>query len=98
MPPRVHIIAGPNGAGKTTFARRFLSARGGRSHDINADILAAGLSLLYPEDVAVSAGRVMLDEMHRRFERRDDFALETTLSGLTYAKHIPTWKVGRGMM
>ena len=57
-PPRCIIIAGPNGAGKTTFAREFLPKETEIVHFVNADAIAAGLSALKPEIVAVAAARI----------------------------------------
>lgn len=91
-PPRCIIIAGPNGAGKTTFAREFLPKDAGVVHFVNADLLAAGLSPLKPQLAALSAGRLFLGELDRLAKSRQDFALESTLSGLTYLSRIKRWK------
>ena len=90
--PRCFIIAGPNGAGKTTFARRYVPGLGGAVHFINADLIAAGLSPFEPQLAAVAAGRLVLSELTRLVAAREDFAFESTLSGLGYAKHIEAWK------
>ncbi len=89
---KIIIIAGANGAGKTTFAREFLPHEANCPIFINADLIAAGLSPFAPETAAVRAARLMLDEIAVRVRRRDSFALETTLSGLTYARSIPAWQ------
>ncbi len=89
---KVIVIAGPNGAGKTTFARAFLPAEAQCPHFINADLIAAGLSPFVPELAAVKAGRLMLHEIGERFERRESFAFETTLSGFGYLRHIRLWR------
>jgi predicted ABC-type ATPase len=34
----------------------------------------------------------MLGEMHGYLDRGDSFAFETTLSGRSYAQHIPAWQ------
>jgi len=78
--PTVYVIAGPNGAGKTTFAMRFLP-RIAEVNFINADLIAAGVSPLKPESVAVEAGRIFLARIRELANRRTDFAFETTLSG-----------------
>jgi predicted ABC-type ATPase len=57
--PHAYIIAGPNGAGKTTFARTFLPEQVGCMTFINADLIAAGLSPLRPEDAALRAMRLI---------------------------------------
>ena len=92
MTKKVIIIAGPNGAGKTTFARSFLPAEAHCPRFINADLIAAGLAPFGPEAAAVKAGRLMLREMAQCAVRGDSFALETTLSGLMYLRHIRQWR------
>lgn len=86
------ILADPNGAGKTTFARSFLPNEAGCTHFINADLIAAGLSPFAPELAAVKAGRLMLNEVHQSVAKGQSFALETTLSGLGYLRHIKNWQ------
>lgn len=89
---QVLIIAGPNGAGKTTFARTFLAPLKDQIRFINADYIAAGLSPFDPELVAVRAGKIMLEEVEACFQRGESFAIETTLSGRGYLKHIRRWQ------
>lgn len=90
--PRCIVIAGPNGAGKTTFARQYLPADAGVVHFVNADLIASGLSPIRPGLAAMAAGRLVLKELGRLVESRADFAFETTLSGLTYARMLERWK------
>ncbi|MGZ8248954.1 zeta toxin family protein, partial [Methylomagnum sp.] len=59
---------------------------------INADLIAAGLSPFRPEESATRAGRLMLEELAAKFAKRENFAFETTLSGLGYARHIQNWR------
>ena len=87
--PKIIIVAGPNGAGKTTFAREFLPREARISAFLNADLIAAGLSPFAPERAAIQAARLMLDAIVRHVEMGESFALETTLSGLGYARQIP---------
>ncbi|MGB8226222.1 MAG: hypothetical protein WCE45_05080, partial [Sedimentisphaerales bacterium] len=89
---RIVIIAGPNGAGKTTFAREFLPNEAHCPNFVNADLIAAGLSPFAPDLAAFKAGRLMLEEIVGHAKRGESFAFETTLSGLTYAQMIPTWR------
>ncbi len=96
-PKRIIIIAGPNGAGKTTFARSFLPEEAGLTRFINADAIAAGLAAFAPETAAIRAGRLMLAEIEHCAQRGDSFAFETTLSGLSYLKHIEIWR-GQGYL
>ena len=91
--PRCLIIAGPNGAGKTTFARTFLPRESVR-HFINADLLAAGLSPLDPSAGLLAAGRLFLAELDRLAAGRQDFAFESTLSGIGYLTRLREWKAG----
>jgi len=86
------IIAGPNGAGKTTFAREFLPQEAACPTFINADLIAQGLSPFRPEAAAVRAGRIMMEMIRNCVRRGESFAIETTLSGRGYARHIPEWK------
>jgi predicted ABC-type ATPase len=89
--PRCIIIAGPNGAGKTTFAREFLSKEARVVHFVNPDLIASGLSPLRPELAALAAGRLFLGELDRFARSKDDFAFESTLSGLTYLSRLKRW-------
>ena len=91
-PPKIIIIAGPNGAGMTTFAREFLPQEAGCPVFVNADLIAAGLSPFAPERAAIQAGRLMLDAIAQHVAKRESFAFETTLSGLSYARQIPQWR------
>jgi len=90
--PRCIIIAGPNGAGKTTFAREFLAKEAGVVHFVNPDLIASGLSPLRPELAALAAGRLFLRELDRLAKAKNDFAFESTLSGLTYFARLKRWK------
>lgn len=89
---KIVIIAGPNGAGKTTFAREFLPNEAHCPTFINADLIAAGLSPFAPEAAAMRAARLMLQSIDAQVHLGASFALETTLSGLGYARAIPTWR------
>lgn len=89
---KVIVIAGPNGAGKTTFARSFLPAEAQLPRFINADLIAAGLAPFAPETAAVRAGRLMLQEIDHSVRTNQSFAIETTLSGMGYLRHIAQWR------
>jgi predicted ABC-type ATPase len=91
--PRCIIIAGPNGAGKTTFAREFLSKEAGVVHFVNLDLIASGLSPLRPELAALAAGRLFLLQLDRLARSKEDFAFESTLSGLTYLARLKRWTI-----
>jgi predicted ABC-type ATPase len=90
--PRCLLIAGPNGAGKTTFAKEYLPNDARVLNFVNADLIATGLSPLKPELAAVAAARLVLEKIDRLTALRADFAWESTLSGLTYAKRIQEMK------
>lgn len=59
---------------------------------MNADLIAQGLAPLAPQLAALAAGRVLLREINRLAAARVDFAFESTLSGVSYARHIDTGK------
>lgn len=79
--PVCRIIAGPNGAGKTTFALQYLPKVAQCRNFINADLIAAGLSPLAPEQQWLTASRLFLGEIKQCIQDRRDFAFETTLAG-----------------
>jgi predicted ABC-type ATPase len=47
---------------------------------------------LRPELAALAAGRLFLRELDRLARAREDFAFESTLSGLTYVRRLKRWK------
>jgi predicted ABC-type ATPase len=61
--PICRIIAGPNGAGKTTFALTYLRQFPDAQAFANADLIAAGLSPLAPQQQLQAASRLMLAEI-----------------------------------
>ena len=91
---KIVIIAGPNGAGKTTFAREFLPNEAGCPIFVNADLIAEGLSPFAPEQAAMAAGRLMLEQIQQHVRRGESFAFETTLAGRHFARLIPEWQAG----
>lgn len=80
--PVVLVIAGPNGAGKSTAAPLLVHEMAGIDRYINADAIARGFSPFKPDLSAVTAGRLMIEHMSSLVRARQDFALETTLSGV----------------
>ena len=92
MSNNVYIIAGPNGSGKTTFAREFLPEYAHCSNFINADLIAAGLSPFSPQQVAIKAGKLVLQQIEELSNKHVDFGFETTMSGITYLRHINALK------
>jgi len=89
---KILIIAGPNGAGKTTFAEEFLPNEAECPEFVNADLIAAGLSPFQPDQVAFTAGRLMLGRIRELVGAGKSFAFETTLSTRSYRRMIPEWK------
>ncbi len=86
--PTCWIIAGPNGAGKTTFALEYLPTVAKCRRFINADLIAAGLSPLAPDQQLLSASRLFLREIEDSIAAAQDFAFETTLAGRSYLKLV----------
>lgn len=86
--PLLVVIAGPNGAGKSTLAPLLLRDTFDLNYYVNADTIAAGLSAFRPEDVALEAGRIMLQRLKELAAQRQNFAFETTLSSRTYRPWI----------
>lgn len=79
-----YIVAGPNGAGKTTFARKFLPVYARCKQFVNADLIAGGIAPFSPEESAIQAGKLLLEQI-RNFSRKGvDFGFETTLAGKSY--------------
>lgn len=82
--PVCTIVAGPNGAGKTTFALNYLPEYTHCHNFVNADMIAAGLSPLSPQQEWLRASRLFLKAIQRCIDKQEDFCFETTLSGKTY--------------
>ena len=61
---------------------------------VNADEIAKGLSPFNPQEVAIEAGKIMLQRIDSLLHRKVSFAIETTLATRSYknliehAKHI----------
>lgn len=83
--PLVVVIAGPNGAGKTTASSSLLLGAMAVDEFVNADAIAVGLSAFRPEQVAITAGRIMLDRLQSLARSRRSFAFETTLASRSFA-------------
>jgi predicted ABC-type ATPase len=86
--PVCRIIAGPNGAGKTTFALTYLPELPHCQDFVNADLIAAGLSPLAPEQHLLAASRLFLAQIEQYIQARRNFAFETTLAGRGYLRLI----------
>lgn len=88
----VYVIAGPNGAGKTTFAKEFLPKYAHCPNFVNADLIAQGLSPFSPNVVAIKAGKLLLEQIHKFADKDSDFAFETTLAGKGHAVFLKELK------
>lgn len=86
--PNVLVIAGPNGSGKSTAAPGLLRDYLGISEFVNANVIAQGLSGFRAENVAVEAGRIMLERLDELGRQGADFAFETTLASRTVARRL----------
>ena len=80
----LYIIAGPNGAGKTTASMNILPNLLDCKEFVNADEIAKGLSPFKPEEVAIQAGKLMLERINHLLSQKVSFAIETTLSTRSY--------------
>ena len=86
--PNIYIIAGCNGAGKTTASFTVLPEMLDCKEFVNADEIAKGLSPFQPETVSFHAGRLMLERIMELIELEVDFAMETTLTTISYKNTI----------
>lgn len=84
----LYIIAGCNGAGKTTASYTILPEMLNCKEFVNADEIAKGLSPFQPETVSFLAGRIMLERINELLNHQVDFAIETTLTMLSYRQTI----------
>jgi predicted ABC-type ATPase len=90
--PAVVVLAGPNGAGKSTAAPALLQGALGVTEFVNADVIAADMSLPNAEGAAVAAGRVMLARLHALASDGESFAFETTLASRSFAPWLANLK------
>lgn len=82
--PSLYIIAGCNGAGKTTASMTILPEVFDCQEFVNADEIAKGLSPFKPEEVAIEAGKLMLQRIDFLMANKSTFAIETTLATKSY--------------
>lgn len=88
QPPQFIIIGGGNGSGKSTSAALVL---GSDVPYINADEIAKGLPEVEGENKDVRASRILINAMAEHEERREDFAIETTLASRSLAPRV--WRL-----
>jgi predicted ABC-type ATPase len=86
--PNLYVIGGANGSGKTTVALSLLPNVLGVYEYVNADAIAAGLSPLNPESMAIASGRLMVERLQSLADAGADFAFETTLAARTFAPFL----------
>ncbi len=84
----LYILAGCNGAGKTTAAYHLLPGILKCKEFVNADEIAKGISPFQPEKVTFAAGKIMTHRIADLLEAEKSFAIETTLSALSYLRII----------
>ena len=84
--PDLIIIAGPNGAGKSTIFPAIQNV--GKIEGAYQPNVIPDENYVNPDNIArdnnlekVSAGRIAIEEIDRHIENKNDFAIETTLSG-----------------
>lgn len=88
MRKQLYIIAGCNGAGKTTASYTVLPDILNCREFVNADEIAHGLSPFNPGNVAIEAGRLMLQRIEELLEKDETFAIETTLATKSYVNLV----------
>lgn len=90
--PNIFVLSGPNGAGKTTSAMALLPKKLNCVEFVNADVIAAGLSPFCPTNVAIEAGRLMINRLKKLSCEKKDFAFETTLASKSFAAFLKSCK------
>ncbi len=84
----MYIISGCNGAGKTTAAFYMLPEMLECKEFINLDEIARGLSPFNPDSMIYPAVRIQHERINMLLKKEDNFAVETTLSALTYIEKV----------
>lgn len=85
---KLYIISGCNGAGKTTTSFTLLPELLDCKNFVNADSIAYGLSPLNPSIADFQAGKLMIKRIKQLIKLRKTFAIETTLTTLSYKEMI----------
>jgi len=90
MKSRLFIIAGHNGAGKTTFLKEFIKYE--KLKYIDADEIAKNISTDRFSLLFIKAGKIALKMMKKFKREKQDFVIETTLSGKIWKPIIEDFK------
>lgn len=85
---QLYIISGCNGAGKTTASYTVLPEVLQCKEFVNADEIARGLSPFNPGNVAIEAGRLMLQRINELLKSQENFSIETTLATRSYTRLV----------
>ena len=86
--PKLYIISGCNGSGKTTASYTLLPDFLNCREFVNSDEFAKSLSPFNPSSASFTASRYMLMKINYLLERREDFAVETTLATRSLIKIV----------
>jgi len=84
------LIAGHNGAGKTTFLKEFV--RVNKLKYINPDEIAQKISIDRFSLLTIKAGKITLKRIEKLKKEKEDFIVETTLSGKIWKTLISDFK------
>ena len=88
MPKKILMVAGPNGSGKTTMVMELIDKGPTLYEFINADEIAKGLAPLHPENMTLTASKLMIQRLKELLQANKSFAFETTAAGINYIKHL----------
>lgn len=77
--PEIIIIGGANGSGKTTFAKPYVNEL--NYEFLNADEIAKELEVTGHKNALIKAGRIFFKKLNECIENKNNFVVETTLSG-----------------
>lgn len=91
--PDLLIVAGPNGSGKSTI---FPAIQKIQRYDWSDEPVSIPTeNFVNPDNIAkisdlgeIAAGKEALRQVQSHIEQKNDFAIETTMSGTTYLKYI----------
>ncbi|HEY0827676.1 MAG TPA: hypothetical protein VGE40_06250 [Bacilli bacterium] len=79
------VFAGTNGAGKSTISNQMKGIVG---TIIDPDAIAKLLNPIHPREADLSAGREAVKQIRKHIALKQNFAMETTLSGSFALRHM----------